>query len=51
VNAMPARRGRPLLRNGSSALANTKGITGRMQGLMMVKTPPKNARKRNAIML
>src|SRR5882757_6787877 len=41
VMAMPASMGRPLVRNFCSDRANTKGITGRMQGLKMVSTPPK----------
>ena len=40
VSAMPSSSGRPLLTKGCSARANTKGSTGRMQGLRMVKTPP-----------
>ena len=41
VTAMPASIGRPLRRNGRSARANTNGSTGRMQGLRMVRAPPR----------
>ena len=41
--AMPASNGNPLLRKGCSARANTKGSTGRMHGLRIVSTPPRNA--------
>ena len=41
VSAMPASIGNPLRRNGRPAPANTKGSTGRMQGLRMVRTPPR----------
>jgi len=41
VTAMPARRGRPERRKGASERAKTKGSTGRMQGLRMVRTPPR----------
>jgi hypothetical protein len=41
VTAMPTSIGNPLRTKGRSALANTKGRTGRMQGLTMVRTPPK----------
>jgi hypothetical protein len=40
VTAMPASIGNPLRAKGRSALANTKGRTGMMQGLTMVRTPP-----------
>jgi hypothetical protein len=39
--AMPISKGRPLLTNGRSARAKTKGSTGRMHGLKMVRTPPR----------
>jgi hypothetical protein len=41
VIAMPAKSGKPLRRNGRSARANTNGSTGRMQGLRMVRMPPR----------
>ena len=41
VIAMPASSGRPLRRNGRSARAKTNGSTGRMQGLRMVRMPPR----------
>jgi hypothetical protein len=41
VTAMPMSIGNPLLTNGRSALANTNGNTGRMQGLTIVSTPPR----------
>jgi hypothetical protein len=41
AKAMPTSIGRPLRKNGRSARASTKGITGRMQGLTMVNTPPR----------
>ena len=41
VSAMPASIGNPWRRNGLPALANTKGRTGRMQGLRIVRTPPR----------
>jgi hypothetical protein len=41
VSAMPASIGSPARRNGRSARAKTKGSTGRMQGLRMVRTPPR----------
>ena len=41
VSAMPNSIGNPLRTNGRSARANTKGRTGRMQGLTMVRTPPR----------
>jgi hypothetical protein len=40
VAAIPSSSGRPLLTKGWSALAKTKGSTGRMHGLMTVSTPP-----------
>jgi hypothetical protein len=43
VKAMPASRGRPDLRKGRSERAKTKGRTGRMQGLSMVRMPPRYA--------
>ena len=39
ATAMPTSRGKPFLKNGRSARANTNGRTGRMQGLTMVSTP------------
>jgi hypothetical protein len=39
--AMPTSIGNPPRKNGWSALANTKGSTGRMQGLTIVSTPPR----------
>jgi hypothetical protein len=44
VMAMPANMGRPLVRNFCSERANTKGSTGKMQGLRMVSTPPRNTK-------
>jgi hypothetical protein len=41
ASAIPSSIGRPCERNGRSARANTKGSTGRMQGLRMVSTPPR----------
>src|SRR6516225_6957106 len=41
VTAMPTNIGRPLFAKGRSARANTNGSTGRIQGLMMVRTPPR----------
>jgi len=41
VAAMPTRIGRPLPMNRRSDRANTNGSTGRMQGLMIVRTPPR----------
>jgi hypothetical protein len=41
VAAIPASIGRPLMINGLSGRANTKGRTGRMQGLTIVSTPPR----------
>lgn len=41
VAAMPTSIGSPLRKNGWSARANTKGSTGRIQGLTIVSTPPK----------
>src|SRR5438309_384093 len=49
VSAMPARRGRPFLRNGRSARAKTKGSTGRMHGLRIVSAPPTYARRMRSI--
>src|SRR5437867_8487674 len=40
---MPASRGRPLRLNGWSARAKTKGSTGRMHGLTIVRRPPMKA--------
>ena len=40
-SAMPISIGSPLSTNGRSARANTKGSTGRMQGLRIVSTPPR----------
>jgi len=51
VTAMPARSGRPLLRNGWSERAKTKGRTGRMHGLRMVRMPPAYARKNKSMWL
>ena len=39
VTAIPASSGSPLRENGRSARAKTKGSTGRMHGLTMVRTP------------
>jgi hypothetical protein len=41
---IPASMGRPFVTNFCSDRANTKGSTGRMQGLKMVSTPPKYTR-------
>jgi len=41
VAAMPTSIGRPVGANGLSDRAKTNGRTGRMQGLAMVKTPPR----------
>jgi hypothetical protein len=41
VAAMPASIGRVLRRKLRSARAKTNGSTGRMQGLTMVKIPPR----------
>ncbi|MEI9886309.1 MAG: hypothetical protein WDN08_07360 [Rhizomicrobium sp.] len=41
VSAMPSSSGNPERRKGRSARANTNGKTGRMQGLTMVRTPPR----------
>ncbi|MCY1419175.1 hypothetical protein D9M71_347580 [compost metagenome] len=41
VSAIPASSGPLLRQNGSPVRANTKGNTGRMQGLTMVSTPPR----------
>ena len=49
VAAMPTRRGKPAFRNGWSARANTNGITGRIQGLRIVSTPPKYASTKSTI--
>src|SRR6185312_9519050 len=43
VNTMPARRGKPLSRNRWSARENTKGSTGKIHGLTIVRMPPANA--------
>jgi hypothetical protein len=39
--ATPMSIGSPLRTKGRSALANTKGSTGRMHGLTMVRMPPR----------
>src|ERR1700716_4159081 len=49
VSAIPANKGRPLLRKGWSARAKTKGSTGRMHGLRMVSMPPRNTRATSVI--
>ena len=43
---MPASSGRPLLRKGWSERAKTNGSTGRMQGLKMVRMPPRYGEKK-----
>jgi len=42
--AMPISIGKPFFRNGRSERAKTNGKTGKMHGLRMVKTPPRQAR-------
>src|SRR6185437_1243293 len=49
VTAIPSSMGSVLRRKGWSARANTNGITGRMHGLNMVSTPPKNAKTNKSI--
>ena len=49
VTAIPTSSGRPLRRNGWSARVNTNGSTGRMHGLRIVSTPPKNASTNSSI--
>src|SRR3982074_3647834 len=49
VSAIPANKGRPLLRKGWSARAKKKGSTGRMHGLRMVSMPPRNTRATSVI--
>src|SRR5260370_16164910 len=49
VTAIPANRGNPLVRNVCSYRAKTNCNTGRMQGLNMVSTPPRNTRSTNVI--
>jgi hypothetical protein len=44
VNRYSTAGRRPLPMNGRSDRTNTNGSTGRMQGLMMVRTPPRRAR-------
>src|SRR6266478_5327722 len=44
VAAIPANKGRPLRRKGCSARLKTKGRTGRMQGLKIVRIPARKAR-------
>jgi hypothetical protein len=39
VTAMPTSSGKPLRMKGRSARAKTKGSTGRMHGLTIVRTP------------
>ena len=39
VTAMPINNGKPFLTNGLSARAKTKGRTGNMQGLTIVRAP------------
>jgi hypothetical protein len=48
---MPARRGRPDFRKGRSERAKTNGRTGRMQGLSMVRMPPRYAIAKKSIEL
>jgi hypothetical protein len=40
--AIPSSMGKPFVKNPRSERANTKGSTGKMHGLKMVRTPPKN---------
>src|SRR5262245_29487264 len=40
---MPTSKGSPPRRNGTPVRVNTNGSTGRMHGLRIVSTPPKNA--------
>ena len=41
ASTMPISNGRPLRTNGAPVRENTKGRTGRMQGLTIVSTPPR----------
>src|SRR5215472_3737476 len=49
VTAMPTNIGRPLFAKERSTRANTNGSTGRIQGLAMVRTPPRKANTNKVI--
>ena len=51
VTAMLNKRGSPDFRNGWSARAKVNGKIGRIHGLKMVRTPPRNASTNNTIRL
>ncbi len=46
---MPINSGKPERRNGSPARVKTNGSTGRMHGLRIVSTPPRNARMKRTM--